>query len=123
MSGDRVSPVDTFLSRQTNVVHEDGRVTRFHIVRVDAVDGEVVHPLVGGVSPGRNDLGSTLARGVKVVADLESGCAEPGSGSGVEEAVVARGLDDLGTGGCADGEVDEVLVVVGDVDRGHGVAA
>jgi hypothetical protein len=73
------------------VVDEDRSVAGEHIVRVELIDGEVVHELAAGVRPGGGD-DAVAVGGPQVVAGEEIVCLGPGVGGLVSEGVVGGGV-------------------------------
>src|SRR6266516_3400317 len=77
----------------TLVVHQDRRGAGYHIVRVNRVDGKVVH--AGGFGVGANDPdGSVATRRPKPVASLQLCGSNPRLRCLVPEAVVLRRVQD-----------------------------
>ena len=60
-----------------------------------------------------------VAGRAELVADSSVGGVDPDMGGGVPEPVVRGRGDRFRTGRCRDSEIDEVMIIVGDVDRRH----
>src|SRR5262249_17505141 len=80
----------------TGVVHQDGRGSCFYIVRVQLLDGEVVHLRRAGASVDRGDTGVLATVGVEDMTGVEPAGDRPSVGGVVPETVVRGCVDRFG---------------------------
>jgi hypothetical protein len=96
---------------------QDRRSSRQYIVRVELLDGEVVHVGRAGAGGDGEDVGVGVGGGFEGVAWDESAGGDPGTGGVVPEGVPGGGVKGGGGAvGVADGQVDEEIAVPGRVD-------
>jgi hypothetical protein len=107
------TPVPESGKASCTVMHQDRRLPSEYIVRVEVLDGEV--PAVGGAGcrVGGDDVGVAIGGGVEGIAVVEFPGWDPGVGGVVPEGVVGGGVEGGGVAVLgADGEIEEVVVVV-----------
>ena len=92
------------------VVHEHGRRTGDHIVRVDVVDGEVVHGFVAGEVSDDGYPGLAAIDRCEVMAGAEGPGGSPLMISGVPDEMVLGGVQDAQLAFCLDCDVGETGV-------------